>query len=256
VKVYVEDQRSDAWRALRAGMLTGSSAVHILATRKRGTGELAGRRELRRQLVCERLTGQPADETRVTAAMQRGIDKEPDAFAAYEAAAGVIVKRCGFVAHDTLAAGCSPDGYTGAWAGLVELKCPASTTHLDYLRGGVVPEEYLPQLIHNLWITGAQWADFVSYDDRFPAALKLFRVRVWSKSIDFRAYELSVRTFLTDVEAEVADVLRRVHGEEKDATRESDRIAGERADSDRPRDREAETAGAAAGHDAPAPATP
>jgi hypothetical protein len=33
-----------------------------------------------------------------------------------------------------------------------------------------VPSDYLGQITHNLWITGAQWCDFVSFDDRFPPA--------------------------------------------------------------------------------------
>jgi hypothetical protein len=88
------EQRSPAWFAARAGRLTGSRAGDMLATIK--SGEAAARRDLRTQLVVERLTGQPQEDTFINAAMQWGIDHEADAFAAYEAQSGNMVRRTGF----------------------------------------------------------------------------------------------------------------------------------------------------------------
>lgn len=211
MKVLTAEQRSDAWRAARAGMLTGTCAADILAVRKRGSGDLQCRMDLRRRLVCERITGVPVDDVTPSKAMQHGTEKEPTAFAAYEAATRQLVKRVGFVAHDELPAGCSPDGYVGDFLGLVELKCPKSTTHLEYLTAGGVPDEYLPQITHNLWVTGAHWCDFVSFDDRFPQhELRLFRVRVARSDVDLAAYELAVRLFLDEVEREFSAVVGRL----------------------------------------------
>jgi predicted phage-related endonuclease len=203
------EQRSDAWAAARLGRLTGTGADAILAVRKKGTGELQKRIDLRRRLVCERLTGRSAETGQASAAMRYGTEREPDAFRAYEAATGQLVKRVGFVQHDELMAGCSPDGYVGNWTGILELKCPDMTTHLGYVLGDVIPEAYLPQLIHNLWITGAQWVDFVSFDDRFPADLKLFRRRLVREPADMNAYALAASLFLSEVDAELATVQAR-----------------------------------------------
>ena len=49
------EQRTPAWFAARAGRLTASRAKDMLAAIK--TGEAAARRDLRIQLVVERLTG-------------------------------------------------------------------------------------------------------------------------------------------------------------------------------------------------------
>lgn len=203
------EQRSDAWTAARLGRLTGTGAEAILAVRKKGLGELQKRIDLRRRLVCERLTGRSAENGQASAAMRYGTEREPDAFRAYEAASGLLVKRVGFVVHDELMAGYSPDGYVGNWAGLVELKCPEMTTHLAYLAGAVIPDEYRPQLIHALWVTDAEWVDFVSFDDRFPADLKLFRRRLHRKDVDLDAYALAASLFLSEVDAELAAVQRR-----------------------------------------------
>jgi YqaJ-like recombinase protein len=201
-QIITAEQRSPAWFAARAGRLTGSRASDMLATIK--SGEAAGRRDLRAQLVVERLTGEPQEDGFVNAAMLRGIEKEPEAFAAYEAATGHVVRRTGFLAHDDLLVGCSLDGDVDEFTGIVELKCPKSATHLGYLRSGKLPTAHLAQVTHNLFVTGAEWCDFASFDDRFPSHLQLFRVRVARTDVDLAAYEKAVRAFLSEVDTEVA----------------------------------------------------
>jgi predicted phage-related endonuclease len=201
--VHVVNQRSDEWRRLRAGRLTGSRAGAILATLK-GGGEPASRRNLRTQLVLERLTQTPQDGDYVSPAMQYGIDREDDARAAYEAETGSVVTPCGFVTHDTLAAGCSPDGVVGDFTGLIELKCCNSATHLEFLRTNTLPAEHRAQVLHGLWVTGASWCDYVSFDDRFPADLAVRIVRIQRVPGDVAAYELNVRMFFDEVEKELA----------------------------------------------------
>lgn len=206
------EQRSEAWYALRAGKVTGSCAQAIIQQRKKGTGELAIRRDLRHRLTVERLTGRPVDEGDgyQSKDMIHGMTAEPDAFAAYEAAYREIVTRVGFVSHDELHAGCSPDGYVGNWEGILEIKCPASSTHLEYVKANTIPEEYYGQLLHALWITGAQWADFCSYDARFPEHMRLFTKRLLRNEEMLTAYELAVRLFLSEVDKDVAALLPEV----------------------------------------------
>jgi predicted phage-related endonuclease len=202
--LHTMPQRSAEWYAMRAGRVTGSRACDMVA--KVQKGEAAARRDLRVQLVVERLTGQCQDDTFVNAAMQRGIDREADAFRAYEAMTGRIVRRTGFLAHNELMAGCSVDGDVDNFKGCVELKCPKSATHLLYLRTDKVPTSYLPQVQHALWISGAEWCDFVSFDDRFPRGLQVFCKRVLRKDVDLAAYELNLRCFLTEVDKELEAV--------------------------------------------------
>jgi hypothetical protein len=197
-------QRDPAWHAARLGRLTGSRAGDMLATIK--TGEAAARRDYRLQLVCERLTGQPQEDAYVNAAMQRGIDKEEDAFAAYEALTGRFASPVGFLAHDSLMAGCSPDGEVDGYKGILELKCPKSATHLGYLRSRAVPSTYRPQILHNLWITGAQWCDFLSFDDRFPPELQVFYARVERNEAEIEAYAAKALAFLSECDAELEAV--------------------------------------------------
>jgi hypothetical protein len=198
------EQRSPEWFAARLGRLTGSRAADMLATIK--TGEAAARRDYRMQLVCERLTGQLQEDGYVNAAIQRGIDCEPIARDLCERQTGCFIQSTGFLAHTEHMAGCSLDGHVGDFEGIVELKCPKSATHLRYLRDGSVPKEHLPQILHNLWISGAAWCDFVSFDDRFPPPLQLFRVRVERDEKEIAGYVSKALAFLEEVELETRAV--------------------------------------------------
>jgi predicted phage-related endonuclease len=196
------EQRSPAWFLARAGRLTGSRASDMLATIK--SGEAAVRRDLRTQLVVERLTGQPQEDVFVNAAMQWGIDHEADAFAAYEAQTGNLCRRTGFLTHTSLMVGCSLDGDVDDFAGIVEIKCPKSATHYGYVKAKELPATHRPQILHNLWVTGADWCDFVSYDPRMPEHIQLVVIRVPRVEIDVLAYAKTAEKFLEEVDAECA----------------------------------------------------
>lgn len=198
-------QRSDEWFSARLGKLTGSCAKDMLSTIKSG-GEASGRRNLRVRLMLERITQKSQEDDYINADMQRGIDLEPAALAAFEMRTGLLAMSCGFVSLDGLPVGCSPDGYCGEWTDLVSLKCPKSATHLGYLLGGGMPAEYVPQMLHELWVTGAQRYHFLSFDDRFPEELHTFYVCVERDELAVKSYELAARLFLSEVDKEVETV--------------------------------------------------
>jgi hypothetical protein len=202
--VIQAEQRSTAWFQSRAGRVTGSRAKDVVDFLKSGK-ESADRRDYRIEKVAEILSGRVEDDDSYKGAVvQRGIDKEPDALAAYEVLTGNIARRTGFLAHNVHRAGCSLDGHVGDFAGLLEVKCPKTATHLTWIRAGVVPAMHLPQILHNLWmVPSAQWLDFLSFDDRLPADLQAFLVRVKREDVDLAGYEKAVLKFLAEVDTEV-----------------------------------------------------
>lgn len=190
----------------RAGCATASRFSDILAKIK--TGEAASRRSYRIQLVTERLTGNPVMGYS-NAAMQWGVDHEAEARAAYEAESGELVEQTGFVKHTGLPwCGASPDGLVGE-DGLVEIKCPESTTHLEWLEGGVVPSRHIPQIQGQMWVTGRKYCDFVSYDPRFPPVLQLFIKRVGRDDPYIKTLEAEVKDFLGGVDEMAQRLLTR-----------------------------------------------
>jgi hypothetical protein len=84
--------------------------------------------------------------------------------------------------------------------GIIEIKCPKSATHIQYLLDNKVPSKYIPQITHNLWITGAHWADFISFDPRLPEHLQLFICRVNAADLDLATYAEKACAFLAEVE--------------------------------------------------------
>lgn len=174
----------------------------MLATIQKG--EAAGRRNLRAQLVLERLTGKSAERSFESQAMKDGVERESDALLMYEMLTGQIVTRTGFLAHDSLLAGCSLDGHIGDFEGIVEAKSPIAATHIDYLKSGNVPGHYLSQIHHCLWIAGSAWCDWLSYQPDFPEGLQVKMVRVMRDEAVIEEYEKKARAFLAEIDQEVS----------------------------------------------------
>lgn len=167
-------QGTQEWLNARCGLFTASRFADLLAKTK--TGVSASRANYIAQVLCERLTGKVA-ETYINSAMQTGTEREPLARALYEAQTGVLVQEVGFIQHDTLPCGASPDGLIGDDGG-IEIKCPQPAAHLDYLLDANAPAKYIAQIQGCLWITGRKWWDFVSFNPDFPENLQLKVVRV------------------------------------------------------------------------------
>lgn len=203
-QIIEAEQRTPPWYAARAGRATGSKAAAILAKIK--SGEAAARRDYRLQLAVERLTGAPQEDGYISAEMQRGIDLEPAARAMYEAYSGNMVRETGFLQMLEHQAGCSLDGDIDEFTGLVSFKCPKSATHIGYLKAKRLPPEYVPQATHEMWVTGAKWYDFVSFDDRLPDGLRYFCVRIERAEFDITGYEAEITRFLAEVNLDVKEL--------------------------------------------------
>jgi putative phage-type endonuclease len=210
VKTIDCEQGSPEWLQARAGRVTASRVADILAKVK--TGESASRRDYRAQLVAEILTGLPQGDTYTSDAMRWGTEQEPMARAAYEIRAGVFVDTVGLVLHPTIDRGAaSPDGLVGP-SGLVEIKCPKTATHLDYIVTGVVPANYSTQIQWQLACTQRDWCDFVSYDPRLPDSYSLFVARVLRDEDKIKFMESEVKAFLSEVDSLVSSLRSRLDG--------------------------------------------
>lgn len=189
-------QGSPEWKQLRAGKATASRIKDIVAKTK--TGYSTSRENYLTELVIERFG--VINEGFTNAAMQHGTETEPYARHAYEVKNGVMIDEIDFVNHPTIAmAGASPDGLIGD--GLLEIKCPDSKTHFNYLVANTVPEQYKPQMAWQMACTGAKWCDFVSFDNRVPDGLQYFEIRYVRDDGYIAELEKEVKTFLDEVSA-------------------------------------------------------
>jgi hypothetical protein len=90
--------------------------------------------------------------------------------------------------------------------GIVEIKCPIPATHWSFVKSGLIPEEYVKQCVHNMWVTGAEWCDYVSYNPDFPEQLQIRVKRINRDERVMTDYEAAVRKFLAEVDVEVAAI--------------------------------------------------
>ncbi len=169
------EQRTDAWHALRIGRITGTR-LRELAGGKPPTVET-----LCLKIAAEKLTGVSAEKPfKVTPAMEHGIDTEDEARREYELETMSHVREVGFIEKDELF-GVSPDGLIDD-DGLVEIKCPMAATHLGYWlkhnNCGAAWKSYKHQIQGQLWVSGRDWCDFVSYQPDFPADKRILIERV------------------------------------------------------------------------------
>jgi len=167
-------QGSREWLEMRAGKFTASEAAPFMIN----SGKVAD--TARQKLIDKKLAewaGEFEDSFQ-NDAMKRGNALEPIARQQYRAMLGLPCVEVGFISHDTLPLGCSPDDVVlsrpleeGDGASVIakclmggaEIKAPQGNTQIRYLREKVLPEEYKFQVHQCMAITGAPWWDFFSF---------------------------------------------------------------------------------------------
>lgn len=203
-------QGTDAWKQLRVGMLTSSTIQGILKG-QRG-GYLEAREKALRSMVWERLTGLPETGFFGGKYVQDGVEREPFARMGYEARFGGIVEETAFITHDWMKVGVSLDGWVPGLKRTIEIKCPKDTTHLDYLSLDAAPEEYQAQIQAQLWITGFESCDFISYHpdgDKLGADLELHVIEIPRDEVYIKMIEAEATLFLAEVVVRVKNIKER-----------------------------------------------
>lgn len=206
----------DKWFQARIGLVT-SSKVHDAITKRQkgGTHELAARRNLKMQMIAEMATNRTTEHY-VSQAMDWGIENEKHARAEYEYRTGRSVEPLGIVMHPNNArAAATADGLVSP-DGILEIKCPETYTHFEYLKTGAIPSEYLDQIDWQMACCGPEirWCDFVSYDPRIeePEELQMLIIRRERNDERIAEMETLVNEFLSELIAEFEQIKRNAKG--------------------------------------------
>lgn len=193
-------QGSKEWHDARCGRATASCFGEVLA---KGQGKT--RASYLRKIVGERLTGK-VSESYSNKHMERGQEQEPLARLAYEAANDCFVQQVGFIQHDEIMAGCSPDGLIGKDGG-AEIKSAMPHIHVETILSGSYPSEHKAQVQGNLWLSEREWWDFCSYcPDMRDRTRRLYVYRVYRDEPYIKTLETEVRVFLADVERALVQI--------------------------------------------------
>jgi len=152
-------QRTNEWHEQRKGKFTASEIVKLLGIK--GLGETGKSYAIEKAI--EQLYGE-MEENFVSFDMQRGIDLEPLAFAKFKEIKEldfIEVENCGFFDFGT-DAGASPDGLVGD-DGILEIKCPRSTTFFELVATNEVDKKYYAQMQMQMLATNRNKAYFFNY---------------------------------------------------------------------------------------------
>jgi len=192
-------QRSKEWYEFRAGKCTASRICDVLAMTKNGPG--AARAKYFRQLVAERITGKPINKP--VRSLDRRVELEPDARAAYEFYYGNSIVEVGFIPHPSISnAGCSPDGLIGN-EGMLEVKALDSDTHLELIESNIIDKGYAEQIQFQMACSGRQWVDFAAFNPDMPEEHRLYVQRVSRDEHAIGRIEGAVKDFLAEVDERV-----------------------------------------------------
>lgn len=204
---YVEcNQHDPSWWEARIGHCTASRIGDAIWTLKNGASS-AAREKYKMELLTELITGRPTEHY-VSPAMDFGVENEPLARSVYEMRYGLEVERVGFFRNPRIPrSGASPDGLVGD-DGLVEIKVPNVTTHLEYWLAEVPPPEYVPQMTWQLACTGRKYCDFVSFRPDLPDDFNLFVVRLDRDEEAIKTMEKQVAQFISELNALAEKLLK------------------------------------------------
>ena len=214
-------QGTDDWHQERLGRATASNAAAILDFTQKGV-EGSKRRLYRLELAAQILSGIAVQDKYVSAPMRAGTFAEPPARAAYELEESVMVEQLGIIIGDDERTAYSPDGLVGKH-GAIEIKGPTTTTHLQTLDLGAIPEGNLPQLWFGFMVdTDLEWIDFISRDGGMsndpamfgpilPRRYVQFTIRLHRAECEAQITKMREATdkFLADVDATIERLKQR-----------------------------------------------
>lgn len=186
-------QGSPEWLALRKTKITATDASIIMGVNPYKKFDK----------WLDQKTGQiPEDE--VTSFMLRGTELEPEAREVYE-------KRVGYKMSPTIHVGiklleeknptldgpwfdpydwamCSTDGLSADGKILLEIKCGKKA--YEQASRGFIPDYYLCQMQHCLWLTGAEWCHYMAFNGEEHHLIKVNRNEVFIQEMIEKEFDV------------------------------------------------------------------
>lgn len=185
------EQGSEQWHELRLGKVTASRFKDVMA---KGKGLI--RKSYMYQLAAEYITGEK-EESYSNKYMEWGTENEAAARAMYELETDCTVEQVAFIKRNENV-GASPDSLVGT-DGLLEIKCPKTTTQIETFLSGKVPSQHKPQIQGQLWVSEREWCDFLSFDPRINAKSGYFCTRVYRNDKYIEELEQTISVFIEEL---------------------------------------------------------
>ena len=164
------EQNTEAWHKLRHGKLTASDFKSLITEKTKKITSDTKIKDLAYKKAVETIFNykewEGANEEVIFNSfdIERGNRLEPIARQEYEARTLKPVEEVGFIESDDGLLGYSPDGLVGE-DGLIEIKAPRKSKHLETIFKNEVPLEHIAQIQGGLYLSGRKWLDFISYNE-------------------------------------------------------------------------------------------
>jgi predicted phage-related endonuclease len=191
LEIFTCEQNSAEWLHARLGVITASEFDSVLA---KGQGKT--RAKYMRTLAGQIITGKIEDGFS-NSHTERGHELEPEARNFYAFMRDVEPQLIGFMKRGRV--GASPDAMIGD-DGLLEIKTKLQHLQVECLIDDKLPAEHRAQVQGQLWVSGREWVDFVSYCPGLP----LFVKRVTRDERYIAELKVAVDDFITDLDQMVA----------------------------------------------------
>ena len=173
MKIINCEQRSPEWFASRSGVPSASEFDKIVTSDGSPSKQ---RTKYLYELVGQKLGALP-EESYTNKAIENGILRESEAREMYSRDVKPV-NEVGFCIHDE-GYGASPDGLVEE-DGMIEIKCPVLSTHIEYLIKQKLPTDYVQQVQGQLLVTGRKYNDFISYYPNLkPLVVRVYRDEVF-----------------------------------------------------------------------------
>ena len=92
--------------------------------------------------------------------------------------------------------------------GIIEVKCRYDVSkHVDTIFQNQIPKEYLPQCHWNMWVTGSEFCDYVSYSPDMPSNSQLHIIRLLRDEEYILKMQETALVFLRDLDDLVEKLL-------------------------------------------------
>ena len=182
------EQRTADWFQIRAGIPTASDMERIITHGGKASGQAEA---YMNKLLAEWVLGEAIVGDYESRHMLDGRENEEPAVKAFEFQTGLKTAKVGFVTTDDGLIGCSPDRLVEDH-GTLEIKCPASQTHIGYLLSTSVADDYKVQVQAQMWICEREKSWVSAYHPRLaPVIIEIPRDDAFIAKIS-----AAVRTFV------------------------------------------------------------
>lgn len=216
----------EEWLRVRLGKCTASRIADATRQLKKG-GWGQDRENYKMELIAERLTGQ-AKQRFISESMIWGQQVERDAMMAYQSRTDCQVNTdTWFIAHPTIEwSGCSPDALVDG-DGLLQIKCPETSTFVKALIKKEVEPDYYAQVQWELACSGRKWGDLVLFDPRITdPKLRMLRWHIERDDAWIGTTEAMVRVFLKEIADAIEQLGAEVSAPKIEAPKEPEPVMG------------------------------